>query len=410
VSGIARALRRLPADGLFNGTVRREVRRERSGGHPVAPGHRAHIEAAIDWMARAQDSTGSGGIARGYSLVWNPYFRLRGWEPAYPEATGYAIPTLLAAGKALGRPGIAERGVIAARWESELQLSTGAVRGGVMGEAASPAIFNTGQVLFGWLAAQLETGDALFEECATRAAVYLVSRLDDDGLWRRDNSRFALAGATLYNVRVAWALAETGARLGMPSATDAAARALRAVARRQRDNGWFPQCCLNDPERPLLHTIAYTVRGLLEGGRVIGDATLIRRAAGAAAAIASLVRPDGTLPGRLDAEWRSAADWSCLTGEAQMVNNWLRLHEVTGEHHWLEPVRPVLQFLKSTQNRATIDPGLRGAIKGSHPMDGAYGRYETLSWATKFFIDALLRHDRVMAGEGTPPDDVFSLA
>jgi len=29
-------------------------------------------------------------------------------------------------------------------------------------------------------------------------------------------------------------------------------------------------------------------------------------------------------------------------------------------------------------------------VKGSHPFDGEYGRYEVLNWATKFFVDALL--------------------
>ncbi len=43
-----------------------------------------------------------------------------------------------------------------------------------------------------------------------------------------------------------------------------------------------------------------------------------------------------------------------------------------------------------TQNRTSTDLGLRGGIKGSSPFDGAYGRYELLNWAAKFFIDALL--------------------
>jgi hypothetical protein len=93
-----------------------------------------------------------------------------------------------------------------------------------------------------------------------------------------------------------------------------------------------------------------------------------------------------------------------------MVNIWIRLYEITGEHYWLEPVPRVLQYLKSTQNRESDDPGLRGGIKGSDPLGGEYGPYEVLSWATKFFIDALLRHDRVLAGTRTAPDDVMLLA
>src|SRR2546422_11145512 len=42
---------------------------------------------------------------------------------------------------------------------------------------------------------------------------------------------------------------------------------------------WLPDCCFTDPVRPSLHTIAYAIRGLLEGGRVLQDARLIAHAA-----------------------------------------------------------------------------------------------------------------------------------
>jgi nitrogen fixation protein FixH len=388
----------------FEPLVLSERWREFAGGHAVEPGHEPHLVAAIDWLSRAQDSTGSGGIARGYSLSWNPYFELRGWEPAYPETTGYIIPTLYAAARRLKRPELAERARRAAEWECAIQLPSGAVRGGVVGQPTSPAVFNTGQVIFGWLSAYAETGDAKFELAAVSAARYLVSVLDDDGIWRRDNSRFALSHATLYNARVSWALAEVGQRLGMPEATDAAARSLEVVASRQRANGWIPNCCLTDPGRPLLHTIAYAIRGMLEGGRLLQDSRLIDHAAKAAAAIADSAPRDGALAGRFDENWRPAANWSCLTGDAQMAGVWLRLFELTNDAHWLEPVVPVIRFLKSTQNRTSADPGLRGGIKGSGPLTGGYGANETLSWAAKFFADLLLRHERVVKGDAVSVD------
>jgi len=61
-------------------------------------------------------------------------------------------------------------------------------------------------------------------------------------------------------------------------------------------------------------------------------------------------------------------------------------------------VDPVLRFVKSTQNRTCPDPGVRGGIKGSSPLGGEYGPYQILNWATKFFVDALLRDERRVAG------------
>src|SRR5438093_1123759 len=183
------------------------------------------------------------------------------------------------------------------------------------------------------------------------AARYLVATLDPDGQWRSDNSRFARSDSTLYNTRTAWALAEAGARLDERRFTAAAARSLHAAADLQTENGWLPRCCLTDPEQPLLHTLAYAIRGLLEGGRVLGEPRLLHAAERAARSLTAKVRTDGWMPGRYRSDWSPAVRWSCLTGQAQMANNWMRLAEITGDATWLEPVPAVLRFLKRTQNR-----------------------------------------------------------
>ena len=407
VKGRLRAIRAHP---LLNPTALAEGWRERLRGYAEAPEHEPHLVAAIEWLVRAQDATPDGGVSRAFSLAWHPYFGGRGWQPSYPETTGYIIPTLYAAGKRLGRADLAARAERAARWEIGIQLPTGAIRGGVIGAPESPAVFNTGQVLLGWLAAFEETGEGLFADAARRAARYLVATLDPDGHWRSDNSRFARADATLYNTRTAWALAEAGARLDDRRFTAAAARSLHAAADLQAPNGWLPSCCLSDPERPLLHTLAYGIRGLLEGGRVLGDATLLQAAERAAKALVAAVRPDGWMPGRYRSDWSPAVRWSCLTGQAQMANNWMRLAVTTGDPKWLEPVPAVLRFLKRTQNRHSAEPGVRGGIKGSWPVGGDYGAYEVLNWATKFFADALMRHEAIETHGlgGTSPVSVLA--
>jgi len=380
-SALDALFRRLRTHAILNPVALREVWRERAG-HAVDPAHRPHLLVALEWLARAQDAAADGGFARGYSLAWNPYFKLRGWQPSCPGITGHIIPTLYHAAQHLQHPELAIRAERAARWEVEIQLLSGGVRGGVINGRRSPAVFHTGQVLFGWLAAFAATGSGVFAGAARRAGGFLLRTLDEDG----------------YNTQVAWGLAAAGRRLGAPEFTAAAARNLRAGIRLQHPDGWLPSCCFTDPLRPLLHTLAYAIRGLLEGGRLLEDARLIAHAARAAERIAGAVGPDGRLAGRFAAGWRPAAPWSCLSGQAQMANIWLRLFEVTRERKWLEPVGPVLHFLKSTQNRTSRDPGLRGGIKGSFPLGAEYGPYQTLNTATKFFVDALIRHERITGG------------
>jgi len=396
VSGASGLIRELRAQPALSPTALLEARREQTGGHPVDEEHLPHLREAIDWLTRAQDATPDDGFSRGYSLTWNSYFRARGWQPSYPETTGYIIPTLYEAAQRLEHTELADRATRAAVWSIEVQLPSGAVRGGVIGQGKSPAVFNTGQVILGWLAALTETGDDRFAAAILRAGDFLVDAQGHDGHWRRGTSAFADATATEYNTRVAWALAEAGTLLLQPNFQDAAAKNLRAVMKQQLPNGWFGQCCLTDPRRPLLHTLAYTIRGLLEGGRILEDDRLLRAAETAAERLLESVAPNGWMAGRYNADWNPAATWSCLTGEAQMANNWMRLYEIRNDEKWLEPVPRVLRFLKSTQNRSSDNPGLRGGIKGSFPIDGEYGAYETLNWATKFFADALMRHERIL--------------
>jgi hypothetical protein len=387
----------------------REMRKERLG-HPVEADHRPHLAAAIDWLVRAQDATGDAGIARGYSVTPNRFLGPPGWQASYPETTGYIIPTLLAAAEYLEQPDLADRAFRAAAWESAIQLESGAVQGGIIGQGRHPAVFNTGQVILGWLAAHKRTGDVRFESSVRRAGEYLVAVMEPDGHWRKGNSPFALSKGTLYNARVAWALLEAGAHLDVPAFTKSGALNLRGVAERQQANGWFPGCCLSDPSRPLLHTIAYTIRGLLEGARILEDDVLLEAASKAAGELAERVREDGWMSGRFRSDWSAAVKWSCLTGQAQMANNWMRLYQITGEDRWLAPVPQVLRFLKRTQNRSSTDPGLRGGIKGSFPMNSEYGRFEVLSWATKFFADALMRQEQIAQQRGVRYTNDFVLA
>ena len=93
-----------------------------------------------------------------------------------------------------------------------------------------------------------------------------------------------------------------------------------------------------------------------------------------------------------------------------MANNWMRIFMITGERKWLEPVARVLQFVKKTQNRSSDLPGLRGGIKGSFPMTGEYGKFEILNWATKYFADALLRHEQIARGNERSREATFLLA
>ena len=343
------------------------------------------LQAAAEWLTRAQDASGCGGVSAAYDAT------KRQWTGAYPETTGYIIPTFFRYAEFSGNDDYRQRAIRMAAWESDIQLAEGGVRAGTMdAKQVVPTIFNTGQVLFGWLAAWQQTQDARFRDSAMRAADWLVAAQDPDGSWRRFASPFATHTVNTYNTRVAFALAKAGNDLHEPRYLDAAVRNVQWALTQMRANGWLENNDLEDNERPLTHTIAYATRGILEVGVLANQSSFVEVATRIAQAVAQSQRRDGALPGRLDSAWRAASRWTCVTGNAQMAIIWQRLAAETGDQSWKAAAQNAIRFNLSIQELTATDPGVRGGMPGSHPRSGGYMKNRYPNWAAKFFIDALL--------------------
>lgn len=346
---------------------------------------RLALDAAAEWIARAQDVTGSGGVSAYYDAA------KRQWVGAYPETTGYIIPTLYRYARLAGKTEYSERATRMAVWESDIQMPDGGVRAGTMDAVkVAPTIFNTGQVLFGWLAAFGETNDTRFRESAVRAADWLVAAQDPDGSWRRFASPFASHALNTYNTRVAFALGQAGKVLNEPRYTDAAVRNVEWALTQMHPNGWLENNDLEDNGKPLTHTIAYATRGILEVGLIAGNRQFVDAAARTARAVAQTQRADGALPGRLDAKWRAAARWTCVTGNTQMAIIWQRLATETGDRSWIAPANSGIRFTLSIQDLDAPCDEVRGGLPGSHPLKGGYMKDRYPNWAAKFLMDALM--------------------
>ncbi|MGH7096241.1 MAG: hypothetical protein ACREE4_01095 [Stellaceae bacterium] len=376
-------LRRLRAAHSLPAHARKAAAADRKGPARADPGCARIIEECVAWLARAQDASASadGGVARHYGLV-------SGWGPSYPETTGYIVPTLLAYAAQAGRGDLAGRVRRMLDWLVAIQLPEGGFQGGVIGASpVVPTVFNTGQILIGLAAGERSFGG--YGEPLRRAAEWLVSVQDADGCWRRHASPFARPGEKAYDTHVAWGLIEAAAVDPTAGYGEAACANLRWALTQQHDNGWFANCCLDEPEAPLTHTLGYALRGLIEGHRFTGDGTLLAAARRTADGLLAALRPDGRLPGRLDSRWRGAADWVCLTGSSQIAHCWLQLYRITGEPGYLRAARATNAWVRRT---VAVDGPLecRGGVKGSFPVDGGYGTFQLLNWACKFTIDANL--------------------
>jgi hypothetical protein len=347
------------------------------------PGADVAIDLALNWLCRAQDQSKScdGGVARHFSLV-------DGWSASYPETTGYIVPTFLDEAAVRGDDSLRSRARLMLDWLLSIQLPEGGFQGGLVDSLPRvPVTFNTGQVLIGLARGAVEFGDSKCLGAMHRAARWLCETQDADGAWRRFATPFAKAGEKTYETHVAWGLFEAERAAPGYGYADAGHRQVSWALRRQAANGWFEDCCLDDAERPLTHTLGYALRGILEAYRMSGERRLLERAEVTAKALLAQLHSDGRLAGRFDSSWNSCVDWTCLTGSVQIAHSWLILASHTDNEQYLDGARRANAFVRRTLVRDG-HPDHIGGIRGSWPVSGGYGQYQFLNWAAKFFIDS----------------------
>jgi predicted negative regulator of RcsB-dependent stress response len=344
-----------------------------------------NLDASYRWLCAAQDANLDGGVAGCYNL-------LRGWGASYPETTGYIIPTFLHYADFRQIPSARERAIRMADWEVQVQLPDGAVRSGMLGLSSRPAVFNTGQVLFGWIAAFGATRDSRYARAASRASEWLTRVQESDGAWRQNLSALTTSSVQTYNVRAAWGLAVAGDELGERRWVDAALRNCDWALTQQSEEGWFAANAFSDKEDPLLHTIGYVLEGLLGVGQLLRYDRYVHAVIKGTEPLIRAYRTNRILKGRYDGHWRPTVSWRCLTGEAQVALVMLRLAKLTGQEKYTETALSLLEGISRLQDLESRHPESYGSITGSEPIWGGYGPFNYLNWAAKFFMDALLLH------------------
>lgn len=347
-----------------------------------------HVQAALNWLKRAQDHDHDRGVSYGTQIG-------QGFLSSYPETTGYIIPTFLRLARLNDDADLRQRAIEMGEWECDIQMECGAVMGGRVDIEPTPALFNTGQVLFGWNQLYAETQQAIFRDAGLRAAHWMVQTQHDSGNWIEGNSHYAITEGTLYNVRAAWALAAFGQHVDQKQFVEAALRNADYVVQQQYPNGWFPNCSLASVNRPITHTIAYTTRGLLEIGLLNQRQQYIDTAIKTADQLLHLLHDDGFLAGVFNQHWQAITDWSCVTGSCQTAIIWAKLYNITGSQKYLDGVNRITDYVMQRHDLDSPDLTVRGGIPGSWPISGPYGQFKILNWATKFFIDALLERQQI---------------
>lgn len=353
--------------------------------HPVQS-DKVHLKAAMDWLCAAQDAAPhDDGVNASYDLwkkTWGRY--------SYRETTGYIIETFLAYYGLTDNKEYMERAVRMGDWEIAVQAADGAVWEERKGEKNGKKIFNTGQVMIGWLALYRAGLGQKYLDASGRAAAWLVAQQAPDGSWPTYTSS---GEAQTIETRVAWPLLEYAIIVGDQAARAAAERHLTWVMSVQEPDGWFNNTAFAPGIAPWTHQIAYTVSGLLECYKLLGANDKKLFDAFYTPAVKLLEIAEQTYPrflaGSFDKGWRADTRYTCLTGDAQLAIIWTQIYQLTGEERFKRGADTIIEQLKTTQ-LLSKNKNTHGGILGSYPIDGHYAPYALPNWAAKFFADALL--------------------
>lgn len=348
-----------------------------------------HLDEAIKWLCRAQDACNGKGVSAAYYLE-------DGWDVAYPETSGYILSTLLTYSNLYsnlsGKSDLIERAIMIGDWEIEIQTPEGAVVSSQ--KSMNKRVFNTGQVMLGWMDLFENTGTEKYLDAAKRAGDWLLSFQENDGTWKLNTH----CGARTYHSRVDWALLKLEKLTGKSDYGDAAIKNLNWVLSNANNRGWFNQCGFYD-YHPITHVIDYTLRGLLESylcSERCLELKILPVLIRSAKELSSIVQNckirgvEGLIPTSFDENWQSQDKSSCLTGNSQLACFMYRLYQVTKDEQLIISADSLCQAIKCTQNLSSQISGIRGAIAGSFPLWEGYAVNSYPNWATKFFADALM--------------------
>lgn len=355
----------------------------------------AHLSACMQWLVKAQDINAGRGVSAAYRMD------LQKWDVDYPETTGYIIPTFLCYSKLTGDESYRKRAIDMGDWEIAIQSPEGGAGEPVGVYGMRPRVFNTGQVMIGWVALYAETGHQKYLEAAKKAADWIIESQDSDGKWTKNTYN----GPKAYKSRVSWALLELYGIAKEEKYRIAVERSVNWIFSQANANGWFANNSLSEPNKPWTHLTGYVLVGLMEIYRLNMEnpqfknvLNLLHNAAkGIAAFYIKLKEFAGkgyytTLPGTLDSNWSSNDKWSCVTGNAQTEFFLRRMFRYTGDPMLKTVADMLLNDIKQIHLIDGVsDPNVSGGLAGSCPIGGPYLGYSIPNWGVKFFADSLLQ-------------------
>lgn len=346
------------------------------------------LHHGVRWLLRS--------IEQGTDPGSGTYYFAKGWTSSYPETTGYIIPSLLRYSRsAQAETQWAKESEAAAlsagQWLLSIQNADGGWPGGYVHQKRPSVVFNTGQILRGMLALYERTHDEVWKRSAHRAIDWIWQQLNEQGQFASNDFMSAIRVYGTYVVApiLDWSVHFAEERSHWEAL---AVRHLDWVLTQQNELGWFANCdnTLHRNDRPIIHTLAYTIDGLWCAGLSLDHPTYREAALLPARVLATAFLQRGILSGRYNAKWEGSEAF-IPTGGAQLAIVWHSMYIHTGEQLWKDArdrMNTLISVIAQRNARESVDSA--GGQAGSFPLWGRYEPFALPNWATKYTVDSLL--------------------
>lgn len=301
---------------------------------------------AIDWIdANTVDGEG---------IICNTSLK-----KSYPEVTGYYIPTLI-------KWGHRERAISYAKWLCSIQKPDGSWSDT---DDNAPYIFDSAQILKGLIAVREIYPDV--DDNIIRGCEWILSRMDDVG-------RLVTPSEQLWgDTRTCSELIHIYCLSPLIDASKIFSNPDYEIKARKIFNYYKKEYYESIMNFGLLsHFYAYVMEALVD----LGEIDMAREAM---AKIADIQKDDGSVPAY------NNVNWVCSTGLFQLALVWYRLGE-------LKKGNKAFEFACKLQNKT-------GGWYGSYIIDkntkenNTYFPDDEISWAVKYFLDALYFKNKLTA-------------
>jgi hypothetical protein len=337
------------------------------------------VKAGLEWLLKSIDATGGKGSSHIYSR-WR--YPLTGWHLGYPETTGYIIETLLDHEQMFPDLPLKEYALDCGEWLMTQQLDDGRFPALLAGNKQA-STFNSGMIVFGLLRVnKLVSSDRIN---------YAL-----DKLRKRIHELYSSEQESMYPAyfsRAYWAFYLLAAHFQDIDLEKIIFRQTQKIIQSCRLDGTIPGWGFEHADYAFTHTIAYTLRGLLELAVLMGSEEMLNPVMDSCRQLALIHSQKGKLAGAYGPCWKGDYTYRCVTGNAQLSLVAYRLYEVTGDKQWFDAGKSWLDEVVDDQVIKHVDKSLIGAVPGSHPFWGPYMRLKYPNWAVKFYVDALSRYN-----------------